>query len=148
LALRPRADEIIRGIEHSLAEHVLPEVRTPYAVAQLQYALGLLHTLKNEWDGAAQRLVEDNRALRAMAARLADTVAGRDAALAGALRGAAAEGDPDLRLTALGAANDHLRALHARALAVLDPDSDPAAEARRQLQEGVDRRMPGALRPR
>lgn len=145
MALRPRADEIIRGIERSLAEHVLPELRTPYAIAQLQYAILLLHTLKTEWDGAAQRLVEDNQTLRGLAARAADTLDVPDHELAGELRSAALEGDADLRLKKLGDTNDRLRALHARALAALGAEAD---EARAELRAGVSRRMPGAIRPR
>lgn len=147
MALRPRADEIIRGIERSLAEHVLPELQTPYAIAQLQYALMLLHALRNEWDGAAQRLAEDNHALRSLIARIAGRLEPQDRELAGALRTASHDDDGgDLRLKQLGETNDRLRALHARVLAALGEES--AADARTELRAGVGRRMPGAIRPR
>ena len=146
MSLRPRADEIIRGIERSLAGHVLPELRTPYAIAQLHYAIMLLHTLKAEWDGAAERLVEDNRALRGLAAHAADMLDENHHDVAGELRVAAREDDADLRLKKLGDTNDRLRALHARVLAALGDDA--IGEARTALREGVSRRMPGAIRPR
>jgi hypothetical protein len=146
MSLRPRADEVIRGIERSLAEHVLPELRTPYAIAQLQYAIMLLRTVRNEWDGAAERLVEDNRALRALAERTAATLETSDHDTAGELRAAASEDDTDLRMKKLGESNDRLRALHTHALAALSEDA--AGEARTALHGSVSRRMPGAIRPR
>jgi hypothetical protein len=153
MALRPRAEEIIRGIERSLMEQVLPEVKTPYAAAQIHYAVLLLHTLKTESDGAASRLVEDNASLRSFAARAADALQAVDPALATELRGAAEETDADLRLHTLGDSNDRLRALHGRVLAACASARDGSLaglerEARAQLHEGVRRRMAGALRPR
>jgi hypothetical protein len=54
------------------------------------------------WDGAAQRLVEENRALRALLSDAGDRT-GPDAALAGAE-------DDDLRISVLSAASARLRA--------------------------------------
>ena len=151
VALRPGAEEIIRGIQQSLRAHVLPEVKTPYATAQVSYAIMLLSALAAEWDGAAQRLVEDNGALRGLAARAAEVPGIGDAALVAELRAAGAETDPDVRITTLSAANDRLRALLSRLILASDAHGLERAGALREdsmeeLRESVQRRLVGALR--
>lgn len=114
MALRPGGEAVLRGIQRSLATLVLPEVKGQYAVAQVQYALLLLDALAGEWDGAAQRLVDENSALRSALALAADGV--RDLSLAAELRAGASSVDADVRISTLIAANDSLRGLAERAL--------------------------------
>jgi hypothetical protein len=146
MAIRPTAEEILRGVQRSLREYVLPELKAPHAAAEVQYAITLLGMLAAEWDDAAQRLAEDNASLRALAGRLAEPLAARDPALASALRAAAADRDPDLRLTTLASANDRLRGLLARvAPAAVEPDGALAQDIRGELRAGVRRRPAGAV---
>ena len=151
VALRPGAEEIIRGVQQSLRAHVLPEVKTAYATAQVSYAIMLLGALAAEWDGAAQRLVEDNAALRGLAARAAEATGIGDAALVAELRAAAVETDRDVRITTLSAANDRLRALLSRLILAgdthgLEPASALREDSMQELRESVQRRLTGALR--
>ncbi len=118
MAIRPDAEQILRGIRRSLAAHVLPEISTPYATAQVQYAMMLLGAVADEWDGAAQRLVADNAAMRALAATAAGALRAHDSELATELEDAAAHDDTDLHISALAAANDRLRGLLVRIVAV------------------------------
>ena len=151
VAVRPGAEAIIRGVQQSLRAHVLPEVQTEYATAQVSYAIMLLGALAAEWDGAAQLLVEDNAALRGLAARAADQPGIGDAGLVAELRSAAAEADPDVLIATLSAANDRLRALLTRLVHASDAhDLERVAPLRedsmRELRESVQRRLVGALR--
>ncbi len=150
MALQPSADAIIRGIQRSLMAHVLPETSTLYAGAQVRYAVHLLNALAAEWDGAAQRLVEDNAALRAFAARAAGPLRDQDAALAAELSAAAGERDPDVRVSTLRAANDRLRGLLTRVIAAtgdggIEPPDGLLHDMRRVLRESVQSRTAGAL---
>lgn len=150
MALRPGAEEIIRGVQRSLSVHVLPEVSSPYAQAQVNYALFLLNALAAEWDGAAQRLVEDNAAVRDWLGAAAARIAARDAAVAEELRAAAVEQESDLRISTLARANDRLRFLQGKAFTALGVADDGSADSLVQrgmalLREGIGRRTAGAL---
>ena len=144
MAVRPGGEAILRGIQRSLATLVLPEVKGQYAVAQIQYALLLLNALAGEWDGAAQRLVDENTALRSALALAADGV--HDLALAAELRAGASSVDADVRVSTLTAANDRLHGLVVRALA---PDSGllvgPRAAILATLRDLALARLPTAI---
>jgi hypothetical protein len=113
--MHPNGEELLRGVLGTLATHVLPEVQTAHAQIQLALVLRLLGIAADEFDGAAQRLVDDNAGLRELAHRGADALAavgdaaGPDgASLAGELRSLADERDASVRLSDLSAANDRL----------------------------------------
>jgi hypothetical protein len=75
----------------------------------------LLTMVREEWDRAAARRVEENAALRALFGDAAPVVT--DTELRRKLETAAAEREPDMRIATLDGANDRLRelliALHA-----------------------------------
>jgi hypothetical protein len=154
--LRPNALEIIRGIQVSLLTHVAPEVQSAYARAQVQYALGLLQMLAEEWDVTPQRLMEENRSLRALFREAAEAVQSVEGTggLARRLEEAAAADDGDLTISALSARNQDLQALLAELMEVMDaPDAGDTAPlerlrgaVRRELRAHVERRpsrLPG-----
>lgn len=151
MAVRPNGEQILRGVERSLLTHVLPELSSPYAQAQVRYAALLLNLLAAEWDDAAQRLLDDNAALRAWCGRAANALAHAQPGLADTLRAAAREQEPDIRLSTLSAANDRLRALTTRALRALTANGGAAddllQELRHALRRSVQRRLAGSLRP-
>lgn len=104
--MRPNGEELLQGVRAALIEYILPEVRTDYARTELTLIHVLLGIAAAEWDAAAQRLVDDNAALRDLARRAAEAI--DDEALAGELRSLAGEEDRSLLLSDLRAANDRL----------------------------------------
>ncbi len=148
MAIRPAADEIIRGVQHSIGAQLIPELAAPYAVAQAGYAAHVLSAVLAQVDGAAQQLADDNAALRALCMEAATMVTARDAGLAGSLRQAAQQHDADIRLSTLAAANDRLRALAAQ-LAPLAAGDDAVPGLMPILLDALEassgRRMTGSL---
>jgi hypothetical protein len=105
--LRPTTDELLRGLQASFLTYVLPEVQSEFVRTELMISYALLGIAASEWDGAAQRLVDDNGALRALAGRAAAEI--DDQPLAAELRALAEETDASVRISELAAANTRLR---------------------------------------
>jgi hypothetical protein len=126
--MRPNAEELLRGAQASLMTYVLPEVQTEYARAEAMLVIALLGIVSAQCDGAAQTLVDDNAALRSLALRGAEALAGRaeHAELIDALGSLAAGAETSLRISELAAANAQLRAALAR-LGVTTQDRDDAS---------------------
>lgn len=95
------------------AAHLLvrtaPALPSGYEQSSLQVLAAMLMAVREEFDRAASRRVEENAALRGLFARATPAV--EDAALAARLAEAAAGADADLSVPALEAANAALRAL-------------------------------------
>lgn len=111
--MRPTPPEVIRGVSSNLMSGVLPELATPWAQAQLRYALTVLDSVANEWDGAVENLVRENAALQRfcrLAADTADQTPGDDLAARrqALVEAAALPATPDLRVSKLSARNDLL----------------------------------------
>lgn len=125
--MRPNGEELLRGIQSTLATYVLPEIQSPHVRFELMLATALLGVVAGEWDGAAQRLVDDNAALRGLARRGAEALAGgaKAGGLADELRSLAGETDSSLRLSDLSEANQRLRAALARLGPVLEGSDAP-----------------------
>ncbi len=79
----------------------------------------MLDMVAQEWDGAAARLVNENRAFRGLLERGASLYAGT----------APGGDDADLRISALTAENDRLRGLMTDLMAQLEDDTAAAAQA-------------------
>ncbi|MCH7719161.1 MAG: hypothetical protein IIB21_06790 [Chloroflexi bacterium] len=124
--MRPNGEELLRGVQSSLTTYVLPELQTAYARTELMLVQALLGILASEWDSGAQRLVDDNAALRELALRGAEALDSADASLAGELRSLAGEADSSLRLSDLSAANGRLRGAIGRLGALLEGTDTPA----------------------
>ena len=141
--MKPDVPAVLAELAGLVARNAVPGVDPAERAGALGLSAVLLGMAAEAWDGAAQRLVEENRALRALLTSAGDR-AGRDAWLA--------EGDDDdLRISALSAMNARLRA------ALIDLHSaverDPSPEAREleaeiweELRLSTERRlMSGAL---
>jgi hypothetical protein len=125
--MRPNGEELLRGIQGTLTTYILPEVQTAHAKLELMLVQALLGIAAADWDGAAQRLVDDNAALRELVRRGAGALgdAPDSSALAGELRSLADEDDLSLRLSDLTAANGRLRDALARLCAALGTADAP-----------------------
>ena len=124
--MRPNGEELVRGVQSSLTTYILPELQSAYARTELMLDLALLGILASDWDSAAQRLVDDNAALRDLALRGAEALDSTDASLAGELRSLAGGAVPSLRLSDLAAANGRLRGAIGRLGALLEGADTPA----------------------
>ena len=163
--MRPTHLELIQGLQASLLTDVLPELKTTYAQWQAQIALLVLGVLAQEWDGAVQDLLEENRGMRELFRRAAPALErlGRDpggplAGLAQELEAQAqgTDGEP-FTISALAARNSDLRGSLARFLvACEDAAEQPGHESllplrdeayallRRQASKRWDLFRPGA----
>ena len=120
--MRPHSLEIIQGIQNSLITHVMPELRSSFAQAQLMYITMLLDVVAKYWDGGVQALMDDNRRTREIFGQAAEVLtslagaqpAGEIDALAADLQDAAQERPCPLTMTDLMQENNRLRALLAR----------------------------------
>jgi len=146
--MRPTGDEVLRGIQGSLLTYVLPELQSPYARSELMIISALLAIVAGEYDGAAQGLVDENAALRALAARGAEAL---DGDLAGELRALAGRQDASVRLSSLRETNEALRGAIARLGVAIEGDGSLAglrAAVLDRLREEAEARSPALLGPR
>jgi hypothetical protein len=136
--VKPDIPAVLAELAGLVARNAVPDVDPAERAGALGLSAALLGLAAEAWDGAAQRLVEENRALRALLASAGDR-ASRDAWLAEG-------GDDDLRISALSAMNARLRAalidLHAAV------ERDPSPEAREleaeiweELRRSTERRL-------
>jgi hypothetical protein len=89
---------------------IMPEVRTPIVAQTVTLSAALLSMVAQEFDRAASRLVEENRAVRALLSD-AHVVLG-EATLRGCIEAEVADPiEHDFHVSALQAVNDRLRAL-------------------------------------
>ena len=103
-----------------------------YEQSSLNTYAGLVMLCSGDIDRAAERLVEENAALRALFADAAGEAL--DAALAGELRQAGAGAEASLRLSALKRNNDGLRALLIELHAHLEDLDTPGA---RRIEDAI-----------
>ena len=107
--MKPEATHALERLMQALLVDIAPTVTPPYRRANVSIQAMLLLLVREEFDRAAARRVEENRALRAL---FADALAAvSDAALGERLAGAAAGVDASLRVPDLEAGNRALRAL-------------------------------------
>lgn len=131
--MRPDVPKVIGGISAAMITQILPELRTPIAIQNTTLGVGLMVMISQEFDRAAARLVEENRALRELLNDASAVL--KDSGLEGRIKEATGTGDdPDLHVPALQATNDRLRAVlidvHAKA-----EETDDAAL--RELNERI-----------
>lgn len=141
--MKPDIPAVLAELAGLVARNAVPGVDPAERAGALSLSAALLGMAAEAWDGAAQRLVEENRALRALLSAAGDR-AGRDAWLAGGV-------DDDLRISALSAANARLRAALIDLHAAVELDSSPEARVLEaqiwdELRRSTERRlMSGAL---
>lgn len=115
--MKPDVSIAMAELGRRLREELLPEL-TGFRANVAAMGAAMLDMVADEWDGAAARLVRENRALRV----LLDAGA--------AMYGGEATGgdDADLRISALTRENDRLRGLLTDLMARLEDDASvPAA---------------------
>jgi hypothetical protein len=118
-------------VQHWLSE-LAPGIEPAYRRASLGMEALLLLCVREEWDRAAARRVEENAALRRLFADAAEHL--DDAGLRARLAEAAAEGDPGLGLGELQRANETLRALLIELHAHVEETDTPQA---RRLEAAI-----------
>ncbi len=111
--MRPNSAEVLQGVQGALMTYVMPEVQSDFVRTELMLIQMLLGIVANGWDGAAQRLVDDNAALRSLASDAAavlraDPIDGT-AQLPDELDVLAGETDASIRISELSTTNDRLR---------------------------------------
>ena len=134
--MKPDPQRVLEQTAQNLLVDLLPSVQPRYRQAGLAISAGLLIAVREEFDRAAARRVEENAALRVLFARGASVVS--DTALAARLRDAAASRDESLLVPALDASNRALRALLIALHAHVETLATPAA---RELDEAIWREL-------
>lgn len=119
--MKPDIPAVLAELAGLVARNAAPDLDPAERAGALGLSAALLGMAAEAWDGAAQRLVEENRALRALLSDAGDR-AGLDAALAGAE-------DEDLRISVLSAANARLRAGLIALQAAVEAEDSPEARA-------------------
>lgn len=125
--MRPYPEEVLRAIQSGVAAHFAPEVKSSYGQAQFAFSMLLFTVVQRDYDTAVPDLVDANAALRELLAAARIALAGIDRADARAAREAATQPPPpapSLRLSALRAENEALRAM----ICLLAPVIEPAAD--------------------
>ncbi|MBM4382745.1 MAG: hypothetical protein FJ091_05185 [Deltaproteobacteria bacterium] len=134
--MKPDPQRVLEQTAAQLGGEILLAVQPRYRQAGVGMLAGLLGAIREEFDRAAARRVEENAALRALFARGAEIAT--DAALAARLRAAAASRDDSLLVPALDAANQQLRALLIALHAHVEALATPAA---RELDAAIWREL-------
>jgi capsule polysaccharide export protein KpsE/RkpR len=125
--MKPDPQAVLGYLTELLLSQVAPKAQPPYLAGTIGMVGTALAVLTEEWDRAASRLVEENRAIRALLRR-AETLS-LSAELARDLRALAGGDDEDLRLSALDAGNSELRGALIRLQTAIETRKDAAAEA-------------------
>jgi len=129
--VKPEVPVALQKLSLSLLLEIGPAIGVEYVQRGAGISAMMLQMAAEEWDRAAARRVEENAALRALF-REAAALAG--AALGARLREAAAGEDRDLRVSALEASNQALRALLVELHAHVETLDSPEA---RRLEEAI-----------
>ena len=123
--MRPDVTLVLERTLAQLAMELMPTLQPSYRQGTLGVQLALLAAIREEFDRAAARRVEENQALRSLLSRGAELA--ETSGLAERLHAAADTGDRDLQVSALQRANDELRALLIELQTELESRDDGAA---------------------
>lgn len=140
--MKPDAGRVLQGVSLSLLTQVLPEVATPFGQQTISVAAGLAAMVGEEFDRAADRLLAENGAVRAI---LRDAMPLLAADLRARVAGTLGTSAASYRVSALQAENDALRGalvdVHA-ALSVIDSVAARSIDGRiwEELVESTRRR--------
>ncbi len=125
--MTPDTRSIITDLAGRMAMVFAPDLRSPYVAGSAGLTAAVLMMVAEEGDRTAHRLVEENRAIRAILTGAG--AAEPPADLAARLRTLAAGADEDLHVSALQAANNALRSALTDLHAHVENRADEAAEA-------------------
>jgi hypothetical protein len=141
--MKPDGDKMLGLLAQALTLEIAPDLRHDYGQRNALLMAMLLSSAAEEWDRAAARRVEENRALRELFAEAASEVTSQP--LQERLRSAAQDSDKNLRVSELERANEVLRSLlielHAH-VEELDSPGGRRIEARiwEELRRSTERR--------
>ncbi|HXQ09809.1 MAG TPA: hypothetical protein VN805_02300 [Caulobacteraceae bacterium] len=124
--MTPDTRSIITDLAGRMAMVFAPDLKSPYMAGSAGLTAAVLMMVAEEGDRTAHRLVEENRAIRAILTSAA--TADPPADLAARIRTLAAGGDDDLHVSALQAANNELRAALSDLQAHVETRADAAAK--------------------
>jgi hypothetical protein len=115
--MKPDENLVLADFAQRFATVIAPQVQPAYLAAAIGMSGGILGMIAEDWDRAASRRVEENRAIRALFRQALGLPL--EPALIGRLKALVDGNDDDLRLSSLEAGNESLRgaliALHAAA---------------------------------
>jgi len=144
--VKPEVPATLQALAGVLLAEIAPRLVDDYTQKTSGVAAGLLLVAAEEWDRAAERRVQENRALRRLFAEAAPQV--RSEGLRRRIELASRSRDPSLRLSSLDERNALLRGLLIELHAHVESLTGPAAtrlEAQiwDELRAGVERRAIG-----
>ncbi len=147
--MTPNTRAIISDLAQRMGMVYAPDLKSPYLAGSAGLTAAVLMMVAEEGDRTAHRLVEENRAIRAIFRQAAGLPA--PAALAEQLKTLAAGDDADLHVSALQASNDRLRRALTDLHAYVEGETGEAARAIetaiwRELSASTDRRAFSSLR--
>ncbi len=128
--MRPYPDEVLRALQTGVVTHFAPELKTSYGQAQFGFSMLLFGIVQRDYDTAVPDLLEANAELRSMLADADAALAAIDRDDARAARAAIAAlpaATTSLRLSALRAEHDALRAAIGGMASLIEPAADDAA---------------------
>jgi len=125
--VKPDVGRLLEIIAGKLLLEIAPNVQPGYRQSSVGLTGMLLGMVREEFERAASRRVEENGALRALFARAAKAVADTD--LRRRLETAAAGADASLLVSQLDAGNDALRGLLIELHAYVEQEDAPWARA-------------------
>jgi len=130
--MKPDVDVTLQMIASSLLTEIVPKISDDYTQRNSMLTAMLLQSAAEEWDRAAARRVEENRALRRLFEEAAGEIEDRD--LRARLEAACREQDESLRITDLNRSNDRLRTLLIELHAHVE---EIHTEAARRIEEAI-----------
>ena len=129
--MRPYPEEVLRAIQSGVVAHFAPEVKSSYGQAQFAFSMLLFTIVQRDFDTAVPDLVDANAALRELlgSAHTALAAIDRDDAHAARADFELPPPAPSLRLSALRAENEALRAIICQLTPLIEPAADDPALA-------------------
>ena len=134
--MRPSVDSYLDELRRALAQDFAPQLPTLFEQSALGRHAVLLGAVIEEFDRAASRRIEENRALRRLFADAAETLPDSD--LRSRLRGASETEDLSFRVSDLDASNCGLRNL---LVELHEQVEQLAGEQARSLEQAIWREL-------
>jgi hypothetical protein len=139
--MRPYPDELYRAINLVLAQHLVPELQTPFSQREASIVMLLFNIAQRDYDSAVPDLIDENTKLRALleeASVALGAIDRDDARTARTTLAALSEHTDSLRLSALRTENDALRTALSHLAPLIEPAADdPTLAALRDIRTKV-----------
>jgi hypothetical protein len=130
--MRPYPDELLRAINLVFAQHLMPELRTPFSQREAGIVMLLFNIAQRDYDTAVPDLIEENAKLRTLLDEASGALAAverDDARAARAALAALPARTESLRLSVLRVENDALRGAMSALAPLIEPAADDASLA-------------------